>query len=279
LTDITNPFWTTVARGAEDAASERGFNVILCNTDESEAKQAKYLQVLLQKQVDGILLAPVRSSAQPVELIQKQGTAVVVIDRQVPQARVEVVRGDSETGAYQLIRHLLELRHRRIAVLAGPADVSTAVDRVKGYQRAMAEAGLSRDASDLIYYGQFIQASGYEMMQQALAVRPRPTAVFATNNFIAVGALRALRDAGLQVPEEMALVSFDDLPEALVFDPFLTVAAQPGYEMGRLATTLLLDQLAGQSANMCQEHILPAEIIIRRSSGLPVNGQSCKERG
>ena len=126
LTDITNPFWTTVARGVEDVASQQGFNVILCNTDESETKQAEYLNVLLQKQVDGVLLVPARSSPEPVELIQKQGTAVVVLDRQVPSARVDVVRSDSETGSYRLVQLLLKLGHRRIAILSGPRDVSTA---------------------------------------------------------------------------------------------------------------------------------------------------------
>jgi LacI family transcriptional regulator len=104
LPDITNPFWTTVARGVEDAASDRGFNVILCNTDESEAEQTKYLTVLLQKQIDGVLLAPARSAAEPVELIQKQGVPVVVIDRRVPHSQVDLVRGDSERGAYRLTR-------------------------------------------------------------------------------------------------------------------------------------------------------------------------------
>ena len=109
LPDITNPFWTTVARGVEDAASDRGFNVILCNTDESEAEQAKYLTVLLQKQIDGIVLAPARSTAEPVELIQRQGVPVVVLDRHVPCAQVDMVRCDSVRGAYQLVRHLLTL--------------------------------------------------------------------------------------------------------------------------------------------------------------------------
>jgi LacI family transcriptional regulator len=273
LTDITNPFWTTVARGVEDAASERDFNVILCNTDESETKQAKYLTVLLQKQVDGILLVPVRSEAQPVELIQKQDTAVVVLDRQVPHAKVDVVRGDSEGGAYQLVRHLLNLGHQRIAILSGPPDVSTAADRVSGYRRALAEAGLDVETEALIFYGEFIESSGYEMMQKILASPQQPTAIFAANNFISVGALRALRDAGVRVPDEVALVSFDDIPPALVVDPFLTVAAQPGYEMGRRATELLLARLSGQTTLAFQEVILPTEIIIRRSSGLPRNGR------
>jgi LacI family transcriptional regulator len=268
LTDITNPFWTTVARGVEDAASQRGFNVILCNTDESEAKQAEYLTVLLQKQVDGFLLVPACSTADPITLIQRQDVPVVVLDRQVPGAQVDVVRGDSEGGAYRLVQVLLSLGHQRIAMLSGPQSISTAVDRVTGYRRALAEVGLDTE-NGLIHYGEYTQAGGYQMAQQALALTPHPTALFAANNFIAIGALRALREAGLRVPEDMALVCFDDIPPALVIEPFLTVAAQPAYEMGRRATDLLLARLSGQAPPECQEIVLPTEIIVRRSSGNP----------
>lgn len=266
LPDITNPFWTTVARGVEDAASDRGFNVILCNTDESETEQAKYLTVLLQKQIDGIVLAPARSTAEPVEFIQKQGVPVVVLDRRVPCTQVDMVRGDSVKGAHRLVRLLMTLGHRRIAMLAGPQDVSTAVDRVAGYRQALAETGLDV-GGDLVYYGEYTQASGYEMTQQALTGAPRPTALFAANNFIAIGSLRALRDAGLQVPEDMALVCFDDLPTAFVIDPFLTVAAQPAYEMGHQATELLLARLSGLAPAEYQEIVLPTETIVRKSAG------------
>lgn len=273
VTDITNPFWTTVARGVEDAASECGFSVILCNTDESEVEQEKYLNVLLQKQVDGFLLVPATSEWDSAEVIQKQGTPVVVMDRRVPRAQVDVVRSDSEGGAYQLVQVLLNLGHRRIAVLAGPATVSTAADRVAGYRRALAEAGIDSGAEQ-VYHGEFTLASGYDMTQRALSTTPRPTALFATNNFIGIGALRALRDAGLRVPEDMALVSFDDLPAELVVDPFLTVAAQPAYEMGKCATELLLARLNEMGAPTraeFREIVLPTQLIIRRSSGPALN--------
>lgn len=266
LTDITNPFWTTVARGVEDAASDAGFNVIFCNTDESEAKQDKYLRVLLQKRVDGVLLVPARSTAEPIEFIRKQDTPVAVLDRRVPDAQADVVRGDSEGGAYQLVRLLLSLGHRRIAMLSGPQGVSTAEDRVAGYRRALVEAGLDASA-ELVQHGEFTQASGYEMTQQVLTATLRPSALFAANNFIALGAIRALRDAGLQVPEDMALVGFDDLSPALVGDPFLTVAVQPAYEMGQRATEVLLARLSGQVPEEYQEIVLPTEVIVRKSSG------------
>lgn len=266
LTDISNPFWTTVARGVEDAASDAGFNVILCNTDESEVEQDKYLRVLVQKQVDGVLLVPARSAVEPIKFVQSQNTSVVVLDRRIPDSQTDVVRCDSEDGAYQLTRLLLSLGHRRISMLSGPRGVSTADDRVSGYRRALTEVGLNIDPA-LVYYGEFSLESGYTMTQQVLTVAPRPSALFAGNNFIAIGALRALRDAGLRVPKDLALVGFDDLPPDLVVDPFLTVAAQPAYEMGRQATELLLARLSGEAPSDYQEIVLPTVVVVRESSG------------
>ncbi|MGC8779347.1 MAG: LacI family DNA-binding transcriptional regulator [Anaerolineae bacterium] len=266
VTDITNPFFTTIARGVEDVASQRGFSVIFCNTDESEVKQAEYLNVLVRKRVDGVLLVPARSTDEPIHFLNKHQAPVVVLDRRVPSCIVDSVRGDSEGGAYALMRLLLDLGHRRIALLNGPTAVSTAVDRLAGYRRALAEAGLPCDER-LIFPGRFTLEAGRRMAQEALALSPRPTALFAANNFIAIGAYRALRDAGLTVPDDISLVAFDDLPSALILEPFLTVVSQPAYEMGRRATELLLDRLANSASADCQEIVLPVEIVVRRSSG------------
>jgi LacI family transcriptional regulator len=268
LTDITNPFFTTIARGVEDAASDRGFTVILCNTDESETEQARYLNSLLGKRVDGILLVPARSAPGPVLWLQKRGMPVVVLDRRVPEAVADVVRCDSEAGAYELTRLLLDLGHRRIAMLGGPLHVSTARDRVAGFTRAYLDAGI--DTAPLILNAPYSMAGGADMMKQVLRAAPRSTAVFAGNNFIAIGAFRAAREAGICVPDDLAMVAFDDLPESIVLDPFLTVAAQPAYEMGRKATELLLARLAGEGSPEPQEILLPTEIVVRRSSGLPL---------
>jgi LacI family transcriptional regulator len=270
LTDITNPFFTQVARGVEDVASDAGFTVIYCNTDESEDEEIKYLNVLLQKQVDGILMVPAQSSSKSVGLIQDQGSVVVVIDRRLVNVKADVVRCNSEDGAYQLVRHLQHLGHQRIMVISGPSGVSTAEDRVAGYRRAMEEAGLNTrvQLAELIWRGAFNQESGYKLTQQAMAANPPPTALFAANNFIAIGALKALRDANLNVPEDVSLVAFDDLPGMLV-EPFLTVAAQPAYEMGRQATELLLKRLENGKPEQWQEIVLPVDIIQRKSTAPP----------
>ncbi len=265
ITDITNPFFTSISRGVEDTASAAGYTTIYCNTDESENKEKKYLQWLLQKQVDGILLVPANSTPDSVDFIQEQGALVVILDRKVPNVEIDTVRCDSEAGAYSLIKLLIERGHRNIAALGGPREASTAEDRIAGYRRAISEAGLAEN--ELVYYGSFTQASGYELTNQALAQNPPPTALFGANNFISIGALKALRDSGKRVPEDIAVVSFDDLPSTLVVDPFLTVAAQPAYQMGQKATELLLNRLSDNAPQECQEIILPIEIIVRQSSG------------
>lgn len=268
LTDITNPFFTTLSRGVEDTASEQGFNVIFCNTDEDESEEAEYLNILLQKQVDGILLVPARCSSESISLLQSRSIPVVVLDRRVEGVQVDTVRGDSEEGAYLLMRHLLELGHRRIAILSGPRSITTATDRVAGYHRALADAGLEADAS-LVLYDTFSYEGGYRMAKLALGATPRPTALLAGNNFIAAGAYSALRDAGLQVPEDLSLAAMDDLPMPIAMDPFLTVAAQPAYEMGRRGTELLLERLAGEYPEEKEEVILPVTLVVRRSSAPP----------
>jgi LacI family transcriptional regulator len=266
LTDITNPFFTTIARGVEDAASQAGYTVIFCNTDESVSKEQMYVHMLLEKRVDGILLVPAQSTIDSVALIQKHAIPLVVLDRRVPDTQTDVVRADSEGGAYELTRLLISLGHRDIAVVNGPRGVSTSEDRLNGYKKALSEAGIAGNP-ERQYYGPFTQKSGYELALKAVAATPRPTALFATNNFIGIGVLKALQELGLRVPDDIAVVSFDDLPSSMVIFPFLTVAAQPAYEMGKKAVEILINKLGSEPPVQCQEVVFPVEIVVRQSSG------------
>ncbi len=265
ITDITNPFFTQLARGVEDTASDAGYTVIFCNTDESQAEEQKYIDILLQNRVDGILLVPGGESAATVEMVQRSDTPLVALDRRLSGIKVDTVRGDSAGGAYELTRLLTGLGHRRIALLNGPAGLSIVEDRAAGYERAMQEAGLPAPLA-LRFSGPLTQPGGYEMARQALSLPERPTAFFAANNFIAIGAIQALQAAGLRVPDDVAVVGFDDLPPSMVIFPFLTVAVQPAYEMGCLGTRLLLARLAG-GPQTCQDVVLPTRLIVRQSSG------------
>ncbi len=265
LSDITNPFWTTVARGVEDACNAHGYYVVLCNTDESQTKQDQYVSVMLRKQVDGFLLVPAQDTNETIRAIQKQDIPIVVLDRTVSDVEVDIVRCDSEEGAYQLTRHLLQQGHRDIAVVSGPKEISTARDRVAGYRRAMEESGLPVDERN-IHWGTFGHNAGYDATKEILTTTPRPTALLAGNNFIAIGAMHALTEAEVRVPQDMALVSFDEFPPGLTIEPFFTSVVQPAYQMGYRATELLLSRVQGQTSEPFQEIILPVEIVLRRSS-------------
>lgn len=267
ITDITNPYFNLLARGVEDAACEAGFNVIICNTDESQDQEDDYIQLLLQKQVDGILLVPADSNSKSIELIKKQNTSIVVIDRRVSTQDVDVVRGDSEGGAYQLSQYLIDLGHQRITLFSGPQKVSTSVDRVEGYQRAMIENGLENYID--FFYGEYTQQSGARLTRLVFQRVTKPTAIFGGNNLISIGSLAALREMDIQVPQDVAVVSFDDIPENLSLYPFLTAIAQPPYEIGEKATELLISRIkdTDQFPLEKQEIVFPVKLIVRESSG------------
>jgi LacI family transcriptional regulator len=268
LADITNPFFTTLARGVADMAEEHGFSVLFCNTDESEAKELDYLTIFLQKQVDGVLLVPASETGEAVAMLTARGVPVVTIDRRVQGEAVDLVRCNSEQGGYDLTRHLIGLGHTRIAAISGPRNVSTAQDRVAGYLRALGEADIAPDER-LIQYGEYTEAGGYRMASEMIRLEPRPTALFTANNFLAFGAYRAIREAGLRVPDQISMVTFDDLPPLLILEPFLTVVSQPAYEIGQQAMAMLLRRLAGEGPTRAQELVLPTTLIVNRSSGRP----------
>ena len=265
VTDITNPYFTLMARGVEDVAGESNYTVIYCNTDESETKEEKYANILAQKRVDGVLLVPAGGNDKTIKFFESNGITVVVLDRRVSGVETDFVCSDSEDGANLLVKLLIKLGHKRIAIITGPKSVSTAADRVTGYQRALREAGLSDN--ELVYFGEFNYQSGYKLTRQAMTKSPKPTAIFGANNFIMLGIIKALRELQLNVPEDVSVVGFDDFPESMLVRPFFTTATQPAYEMGRLAAELLLKRISGELSEEFQKIILPTEIIERESSG------------
>ena len=270
VTDITNPYFTSMARGVEDVAGASNYTVIYCNTDESETKEEKYANMLAQRQVDGVLLVPSCGNVKTIQFLKSNDINVVVLDRRVSGEDADIVYSDSKKGASRLTKLLIGLGHKRIAIIAGSRGVSTSEDRVLGYQQALSEAGLR--SNELIYYGAFNEHSGYQLANQVMMQTPRPTAIFGGNNFVAMGAIKAIHDLNLDVPEDVSVVGFDDLPEFMFMKPFLTVARQPAYETGRLAAEILLKRITGEMLEEHREFILPVEIVVRESSGPNKNG-------
>ncbi len=268
LVDITNPFFTTLARGVEDAAKEKGYTLILGNTDETLEKERGYLEVMISRRVDGVILTPAPGEEHNLALLEQHKVPAVLVDREVPGSKCDIVRGDSFSGGYKLTSHLIAEGHRDIAFIGGPKGVSSLEARLAGYHKAMREAKLKPQ----VHLGRYDKSSGEEIVQRLYGNtrqgQPRqlqPEALVAANNLVAVGALVALRRCGLGVPQDVALASFDDLEMAALIDPFLTVVAQPAYKMGELATQLLLERIEGFSGP-AREHILPVELVVRRSS-------------
>ncbi len=265
--DITNAFWTTISRGVEDAAQSQGYSVLLCNTDEDLVKQQRYLDVIVSRRVDGVIMAPCDADAGKLAPLRDHRIATVLIDRRIVGWDVDMVYGDSLSGAYALTSHLIGLGHRRIAMLSGPEGAPTAEDRIVGYRRALAEAGIAADPG-LIRRGGFNWRAGDELTNQLWREGNAPTAVFAANNAIAIGVIGALGKMGLRIPQDVALVCFDDFPHAVRFFPFLTVIAQPAYDMGANAAQLLLSRLESPAALKPRRVVLPVRMVVRYSCGI-----------
>jgi len=266
LPDITNTFWTTVARGVEDAAQSGGYSVLLCNTDENPDKFTKYLSTVLEQRVDGALVVPVTGDSLHFAQPGKMQVPTVVLDRRVADWDGDSVYCDSIAGAQALTQHLLSLGHTRIAIVSGPASTSTAEDRVAGYCLALCKAGLPVDPH-LILRGEFRASSGRAMTRELLASGLTPTAILSTNNAIAAGVLEELKIQGKNVPADMAVVCFDQVPEMERFFPFLTSVTQPAYDMGVNATQLLLSRIGASSQLRSRQVILPARLVLRYSCG------------
>ncbi|MFD0713907.1 LacI family DNA-binding transcriptional regulator [Paenibacillus sp. GCM10027626] len=266
ITDITNPFYTALARGAEDAARQNGYRLLLGNSDESIDKEKEYIDTVLSARVDGVLFAPAGDNSLPnLRKLKKQNMPLVLLDREVPGIECDLVLGDSKEGAKKLTTHLIELGHRRIALLNGVPTISTARLRLAGYREALQLHGLPYEES-------YVAEAHYRMgdmdalMEHFMQMPEPPSALFAANNFLALGAIRALLAKGCQVPADLSVVCFDELEAGFVVDPFMTVVAQPAYDFGFIGIQLLIDRIRGHAPDNWRTVLLPSELHFRRSS-------------
>ncbi|OXM15482.1 LacI family DNA-binding transcriptional regulator [Paenibacillus herberti] len=266
ITDITNPFYTTLARGAEDTAKRLGYRLLLGNSDEDYAKEKDYVDMILSTRVDGVLFAPAGDgSFSHLQQLEQHRIPFVLLDRDVPGIQADRIIGESREGARRLVEHLLELGHRRIALLGGSQDVSTARERHAGYREALKLNDVAYDEA-LVLHLNYRDGLNPSALDHLLGQEKPPTAIFAANNFIALGIIQSLRARGLQVPDDLSVVCFDDLGFASVLNPFLTVAAQPAYQFGVLGMERLISLIENDDSNGPRTIILPSELIVRSSS-------------
>ena len=268
VSDIRNPFFASVARGVEDVAQELGYTVVLCNSDESAEREAACLTALESRAVDGVLLASAGVADEHLSRLVRAGFPIVLVDRDLPELGAPAVVLDNEGAAYNAVRHLIAGGHRRIAMLSGRASISTTTERVAGYRRALHEAGLALDER-LIVSGASTSEGGAAAATVVLEVDPPPSAIFSGNNLMSIGALQAIANCGLVVPDDIALVGFDDFPYPWsdAFRPHLTTVAQPTYELGRRAAEILVEYLRGARSNHAERVVLEGKLVVRESSG------------
>jgi len=265
ISDIQNPFFTSVVRGVEDVAYESGYTVLLCNSDEDPDKERLYIDVMLAEKVAGVIISPTAETGNYARVLLEQKVPVVSMDRRMLDLDVDTVVVDNVAGAYQAVSHLLAMGHRRVAFIGGPLSTTTGRERLEGYQKALDNHGVPRD-QNLIKIGGFKQQGGLELTCQLLAMAEPPSALFTGNNLLTLGVLNCLHEKGLSVPRDLALVGFDDMPWAQSLDPPLTAVAQPTHDLGRTAAELLLRRIANRDAQTAQV-ILQPTLVVRRSCG------------
>jgi LacI family transcriptional regulator len=273
ISDIQNPYFLSVIRGVEDAAYANRMSIVLCNSDEDTAKQQLYLQVMESERVAGLILVPASSAdTSGLDRLKQVGIPAVLLDRTVNGLQVDVVKVDNLRGAQEAVQHLIELGHRRIGTLAGCTHLSTGLERYRGYRDALTLAGLPVDDS-LVKFGDFKMESGYQLTLELMALPHPPDAIFVANNMMTLGALRALRELDIRIPEEIRLVGFDDMPWSSELYSPLTSVSQPTYELGQEAVQLLLHRITQPDAPY-RTVILHTQLVVRESSGAALASRS-----
>jgi LacI family transcriptional regulator len=263
VSDIGNPFFTSMVRGVEDAAQGSGYSVVLCNSDENPAKEAGYIAAAAAERMAGVVICPASTPDTDVTPLLDLGIPVVAVDRRLGRAAVDTVLVDNERAAEEATDHLVDMGYRRIACITGPRQAMTARERLTGYQRALQRRGQDLQPP-LVRYADFRERGGYEAMASLLADVP-PDAVFVANNLMTVGALECLIHHGVGVPREVGIVGFDEIPWADLVRPSLSTVAQPTYEMGKIAGQLLTNRRASPDGS-CETVILHTTLKVRASS-------------
>jgi LacI family transcriptional regulator len=268
--DISNPFFPMVVRGAEDAAQKRGYNLLLCNSDDTQEKEENALELLLSKRVDGILLTKAICDLSPPlrQLVQEMKVPIVLVMRTFPKISRDAVITDDYRGAYEAVCHLARSGRKRIGLIGGPRKVSNGKARWEGFRDALKDNNLNLDPN-LVIDGDYRMESGYRAGN--LLLSHRPDGVYVANFLMTVGLLKAAEEMGLRCPEDFGLVSFDDYPWLGIFHPKLTTVELPKYQLGQEAVELLLDRIAGKDGPGVLKKLQP-ELRVRESCGFKQQG-------
>ncbi len=267
--ELINPVFAVIADATEKAAREVGYNLILCNTRENEEWEAIYVDSMLQRWIAGLIFLQVINESVALEPFFKYDLPIVVIDRCTQFKQVPFVGVDNLGAGYDATRHLIELGHTRIAHIGGPMGLQLSQERLAGYRQALAEAGLPFDPH-LVVEGDFYLKGGAKCTYELLSTAPDLTAIFSSNDLMALGVMQALRESGRQVPGDMSIVGMDNIFVTTVVDPPLTTVAQPLARMAEEAVRLVLKKIRGEPLES-KEVILPCTLIVRGTTAPPRN--------
>jgi LacI family transcriptional regulator len=266
LPDITNPFFPEIVRGAEDRAFERGYFLMSANTDEQIGRERRIIAALRSYRIDGILLAsaPGKDTSH-IQNTMRAGISIVCLDRSVAGIKTDAVLLDNVRGGQECVRHLIQMGHRRIAIITGPLRLQTGRERLRGYEDALREADIAIDR-DLVFEGDFREESGHRLTGKLLRGRKKPSAIFVCNGVMTLGVLKSLEEMGVRCPEDISVATFDDLSLDHSFHPHLTAVVQPSYEIGARAATVLMDRIEGKLAqDLLTVRIVPT-LVVREST-------------
>jgi DNA-binding LacI/PurR family transcriptional regulator len=268
VSDIENPFFQQVSRAVEDAANEQGFSVMLCNNDENPIKEETYLQLLRDENVAGVVLSPTRQSADDFSKFSTYNIPMVVIDRRVNNFEVDNILIDNVQSAHTIVSHLIQHGYGRIGAIFGIGS-TTGRERRQGYVQALTDHNIEL-STDLVKFTNPREEDGFSTTNKLLQLPEPPDALLTSNSLLAAGALRALREKKVVIPDDIAFASFDETTWSKLVVPALTVIEQPTYEIGRTATELLLKRIQDPTRSN-REVILKAKLIVRQSCGCPTS--------
>lgn len=265
IPDITNPFFPEVARGVEDYAHQHGYHVVLCNSDNDPKKEVSYIAMLQEKMVDGIIFTSSSLRKYDSSELLRFQIPVITVDREIENLRTKgKITVDNTNGAFQGVTHLLRQGRKRILHLSGPLSSKPAEDRRNGYQQALASQSISYDPG-LVFEGDYTMEWGYKGVKMACDQAIVFDSIFCGNDLIAIGAIKALGEMGVRVPEDVAIVGFDDIYIATVVMPNLTTIRQPNYQMGYKAAEMLIELIKDPNCDLA-DLVLETELVVREST-------------
>lgn len=264
ISDIRNSFFTELIPGVEDVAFSVGSSVILCHAGDDLDREAVYVRLAAAEKVAGVIISPASHTATDLRPLISRGIPVVTVDRRLQDVPLDHVLVDNRFGARQATTHLITTGANRLACISGPLNTTTGADRYEGYRQALVEADRPAQARRFVE-GDFHESSGYEAAKKLVAGRNRPDGLFVCNNLMTIGALRAIDEAGLAIPDDIAIVGFDDASWNVLLRPPLTAIAQPSYDIGQEAARLLLSRINGYTG-AAREVVLAPTLRIRQST-------------